>query len=270
MRTAIGQRHGVDLSTVPVDRTPQGATEVRRLQALAYTSDRGIVIPSTVGSLDAGPGEALLAHELTHVAQRARFGPNLPGESTPAGRLLEAEAQSAEMTYRSGSPWRAAVPTESRTATADGRAAGATGGPTLPLAAPTSGTPDADSLAASILDKMSGLTTSASGAGAAPTVFTPSWPAGASAGAAAGGGIQRAVDAPAAPQAAPAPAPQAGPPAAGAAPQGQPGQFSSRPSDQDLSNLTQWLYPLISYRLKGELREGRERAGLATDNYRRW
>jgi hypothetical protein len=30
------------------------------------------------------------------------------------------------------------------------------------------------------------------------------------------------------------------------------------------------MYPLISYKLKGELREGRERAGLVTDHYRRW
>ena len=44
----------------------------------------------------------------------------------------------------------------------------------------------------------------------------------------------------------------------------------ARPSDEDLSNLSRWLYPLIRYRLKGELREDRERAGLLTDHYRRW
>jgi hypothetical protein len=43
-----------------------------------------------------------------------------------------------------------------------------------------------------------------------------------------------------------------------------------RPSDEDLSNLSRWLYPLIRYRLKRELREDRERAGLLTDHYRRW
>ena len=44
----------------------------------------------------------------------------------------------------------------------------------------------------------------------------------------------------------------------------------SRPSDEDLTNLSRWLYPLIKYRLKGDLREDRERAGLITDHYRRW
>jgi hypothetical protein len=46
--------------------------------------------------------------------------------------------------------------------------------------------------------------------------------------------------------------------------------FASRPSDQELTNLSRWLYPLIKYRLKGELRDDRERAGLLTDHYRRW
>jgi hypothetical protein len=45
---------------------------------------------------------------------------------------------------------------------------------------------------------------------------------------------------------------------------------SPRPSDHDLNNLSRWLYPLIRYRLKGELREDRERAGLLTDHYGRW
>ena len=54
------------------------------------------------------------------------------------------------------------------------------------------------------------------------------------------------------------------------APQGAGAEPSPRPSDQDLNNLSRWLYPLIRYRLKGELREDRERAGLLTDHYGRW
>jgi hypothetical protein len=49
-----------------------------------------------------------------------------------------------------------------------------------------------------------------------------------------------------------------------------PNTSGKRPSDQELHNLSYWLYPFISHRLKGELREGRERAGLLTDSYRRW
>jgi hypothetical protein len=45
---------------------------------------------------------------------------------------------------------------------------------------------------------------------------------------------------------------------------------SPKPSDRDLANLSKWLYPLIKFRLKADLREDRERAGLLTDNYRRW
>jgi hypothetical protein len=48
------------------------------------------------------------------------------------------------------------------------------------------------------------------------------------------------------------------------------GPFSTKPSDADLSKLARWLYPLISFRIRGELRENRERAGLLTDSYRRW
>ena len=59
VRTTVGQRHGVDLMNVPVDRTDEGASEAHRLRARAFTSDRAIVIPAAAGSLDAGPGEAL-------------------------------------------------------------------------------------------------------------------------------------------------------------------------------------------------------------------
>ncbi len=104
MRTTIGQRHGVDLMAVPVDRSPQSASEARHVQARAFTSDRAVVIPPEAGSLETGPGAALLAHELTHVAQRARLGGSLPAESTPGARLLETEALSAELALTTGAP----------------------------------------------------------------------------------------------------------------------------------------------------------------------
>jgi hypothetical protein len=75
-----------------------------------------------------------------------------------------------------------------------------------------------------------------------------------------GGPIQRAEEV-AAPAAA-APQPET--------PEHQGHSSMTRPSDEDLTNLSKWLYPLIKYRLKGELREDRERAGLLTDHYRRW
>ncbi len=251
VRATVGARHGVDLTNVPVDRSGAGATEVRRMQARAFTSDRAIVIPSDAGSLEAGPGEALFAHELTHVAQQARFGPNLPPEFTPAGRLLEAEALAAEMAL-APTPLSPLEPPSDRSKP-------------LPLAASPSGGADPDSLAASILDKMSVLSTPAPAAGAT-AVFTPtgsSSPSTAPAPAPApmGGGMQRAEDL--VPTAASAAQPVT-------APEDQDGHFANRPSDQELTNLSLWLYPLIRYRLKGELREDRERAGLLTEHYRRW
>jgi hypothetical protein len=119
-------------------------------------------------------------------------------------------------------------------------------------------------LAASILEKMSVLSTPVSGQGVAE-VFTPSsWSMGAApAPAMTGGGVQRADEVVPSVPAAQASAPPANP--------DQPSQGAmTRPSDEDLTNLSRWLYPLIRYKLKGELREDRERAGLLTDHYRRW
>jgi hypothetical protein len=227
------------------------------------------VIPANVGSLESGPGEALLAHELTHVAQRVRYGPTLPDESAPAGRVLEAEARAAEMVLDTGASLRSmpvAPPRAPDAPTWAGalgdNAAGSDAGTPLPLVAPTATGPDIDLLAASILDRVSALTGQPATPGAT-IEFTPeSWSMGpAPAPAMTGGGIQRAEDV--------AP-PVANPPTPAPKPDEQVAGSMSRPSDEDLTNLSKWLYPLIKYRLKGELREDRERAGLVTDHYRRW
>ena len=114
IRSEIGQRHGVDLSSVPLNRSADGDSEASRMRARAFTSDQGIVIPARVGSVETGSGEALLAHELTHVAQRARYGSTLPSESTPVGRLLEAEALVAERTLYPGPSVSSPLPTSGR------------------------------------------------------------------------------------------------------------------------------------------------------------
>ena len=278
---------------MPADRTPSGGSEAQRLQARAFTPDGGGGSPASAGGVASGPGRSPLAPELTPVAQRVRLDPNLPEEYIPAGRVLEAEALATEMVVggpalpgRVGAPpSRAGVPSQPvavQSLSAPGRSpssgVGPTGtwadttpglqpGPALPLAAPAAGGPDLDALASSILDKMSGLSTP--GAPTEPTVYTPqqaqvisaSWlapspqppPA-----------VQRAPE-PFVQTADPAPSSQVTPPPpdAGAEP-------SKRPTNEDLNNLSRWLYPLIRYQLKGELREDRERAGLLTDHYRRW
>jgi hypothetical protein len=131
----------------------------------------------------------------------------------------------------------------------------------LPLAAAAAGGPDIDSLATSILERMSTLSSPAP-ITETTQVFTPPWSSTPAPAPAAPAPVQRAD---------PLPAPAPGAPApAGSTPDNQAGLFANRPSDQELHNLTRWLYPLIKYRLKGDLREDRERAGLLTDHYRKW
>jgi hypothetical protein len=99
--------------------------------------------------------------------------------------------------------------------------------------------------------------------GQATEVFSTPWSSSpAPAPAPSGGGVQRAEEF-ATPLFSNSPAPAN-------AQQAQASPFGRRPSDQELTNLSRWLYPLIKYRLKGELREDRERAGLLTNHYRRW
>ncbi|HZT67015.1 MAG TPA: DUF4157 domain-containing protein [Acidimicrobiales bacterium] len=93
VRAAVSAQVGVDLSSVPVDRGVETVAQSRRLAAQAYTDDSGVHIPPTVGRLDRSPGRELLAHELTHAAQRIVMG-SVPDERSPAGRRLEAQADS--------------------------------------------------------------------------------------------------------------------------------------------------------------------------------
>jgi hypothetical protein len=46
--------------------------------------------------------------------------------------------------------------------------------------------------------------------------------------------------------------------------------WPDRPSEIDLERMARWLYPIISYRLRSELRDGRIRSGGITDSYQRW
>lgn len=265
VRNEVGQRHGVDLSNVPLDRSPEATSEAYRLRARAFTSERGVVIPDRIGTLESGSGEALLAHELTHVAQRAHYGDSLPSESTPVGRLLEAEALAAEMPLRSGVSTGASPVAQpggtGRLPTAGTRGDGAPGDAAqpLPLVTPSASGPDPESLAATILERMSALSTPAGLAGSTEVFTSHQWAPSSSPAPVSAGSVQRAAEG--STMVAP-----------DQSPNGDQGHSSGkgRPSDEELSNLSRWLYPLIRYRLKGDLREDRERAGLLTDHYRRW
>lgn len=277
VRTEIGMRHGVDLSEVPVDRSPAAATDARLMRARGYSSPAGIVIPPELGSLDSGPGAALLAHELTHVAQQVRLGAHAPDEATPAGRSLEVEALETEMQFAPATRSAAAPAARSvqpgglpatRAAqslpTFSGAGHAAPPPEVLPVAAPPrSAGVDRDTLASMLQD-----ITTAAPAPFSPGLAGPSMPAAPPMATAApvAAGIQRAAEEPS-PSAAPVAA--AAPPGS-AAHDPDAGPFSKRPGDKELEKLAAWLYPLISFKIRTELRDGRERAGMLTDTYGRW
>jgi hypothetical protein len=278
VRAEVGTRFGLDLAHVPVDRSPDAALEAHLAGARAFTTESGIVIPPAAGTLNGGEGAALLAHELTHVAQRARIGRVVPDEASPQGRLLEGEARRTEMVYARGQQLADVLgPPSSPDGAASARslstpsfnppgaslpvvAAHPLSSPsltplssTLPLAASAGSVgPDTEAIANTVLERVSTMIPS-------PAPYTEVF-GGGGMGTPATAGMQRA-------EVSPAPTPAATPPEAAQQPteSGMP-----RPTDEDLTNLSKWLYPLIRYRLKRELREDRERAGLLTDHYRRW
>jgi Domain of unknown function (DUF4157) len=296
VRTMIGQRHGIDLSGVPVERGLEAATRAQRISARAFTSHSGVVIPRAAGSLDSGPGAALLAHELTHIAQRARLGQAMPPEHSPAGRRLEAEALSAELALapprgvpvapgRAGmgqpdggifssygselqpgtiTPMDSFALTQSQAPAPDGHGSPASAAAFPVAAIPASKGVDRAEVEALVRQMTGRLMPAETTAAPAPSfgpasVSAPIGPPAVTPAAA----VQRAANPPP-----PPPPPPAAPPPS--PPKGPRSLWPSRPSDTDLAKMARWLYPLISFKLRGELREGRERSGMVTDTYGRW
>jgi hypothetical protein len=92
VRAEVEQRLGVALGGVDVHRDDATAAAAHELSARAFTTAGQVHLPAHYGPLDAPPARSLLAHELVHVAQQGRLVGELPGEETPLGRALEADA----------------------------------------------------------------------------------------------------------------------------------------------------------------------------------
>lgn len=257
-RIAVGRLYGLDLD-VKIDRTARTALEAHHAGARAFTTASGIFIPPEVGPLNSGPGEALLVHELTHVAQRQRNGGEVPDESSEEGRQLEAEALRNEhffaatrtlpvTTFPVEAPKPPSLPVARPlfpTIPAFGTEPGAVPGGAqdgLPLA--SSGGFDVSAIA----DSVAAMVTERISAPAPPLSSEPAM------------SMQRAEVDTAPAQGSVVPESVETPGTAG----------MDRPPDADLDRLSGWLYPLIRFRLRKELREDRERAGRLTDLYRRW
>ena len=95
---------GADLSGTRVHRGGEASEAATALQARAFTQGNDVYLPATHGPLNSGPARALLAHELTHVAQQRRLGSALPPEASAGGQHLEAEARGMESTAFSEMP----------------------------------------------------------------------------------------------------------------------------------------------------------------------
>lgn len=127
---AVRRIQGVDVSDVPIHRSPEVTDAARSLGARSFTRDAEVFLPMEQGSSDQSAARGLLAHELTHAAQQRTLGSALPAEDSDAGRALEAQAVAAERWARglgaepaagSGTgfstgpswtaPWHAATPT---------------------------------------------------------------------------------------------------------------------------------------------------------------
>ncbi|MGC5661150.1 eCIS core domain-containing protein [Micromonospora sp. WMMD723] len=96
------QRYGVDVAAVPVWRGAAATEAVQQAGARAATRGGEVLLPASVGPLDAPPARALLAHELAHVVQQRAFGATPPAESSGTGRDLEARALAAEHAFGDG------------------------------------------------------------------------------------------------------------------------------------------------------------------------
>lgn len=109
MRASLEPQLQLDLSEVRVHRGEDSARLAVELDARAFTAGGEVHVPASHGSLESGPGRALLAHELVHVAQQRRIGPNLPAEDSPLGRELETQARLVEQSWSSSISHRAAT-----------------------------------------------------------------------------------------------------------------------------------------------------------------
>lgn len=81
---------GIDLGFVPLNRAPEVARTASQLGARAYTQRGSVHVPDDLGGLDRHDNEALVMHELAHVAQeRSGAVPSEPDEWERQAALLE-------------------------------------------------------------------------------------------------------------------------------------------------------------------------------------
>ncbi len=267
---------GQQLDDVKVHRGPDVGEAAQAIDAKAFTTGGEVFMPDWHGSTSSGEGRDILRHELTHVAQQRTLGTDLPGEDTPAGRALEAEARSVGGQGPATSSPVSTRPVAARHVTASRRPSA---GPAQRLAgvappdpvrrlsppavaspAPSVAAPVAESSAAQ-LAIVAQVQAAAAGAGV-PAHRSGTAPAGPPVSAVAGAGASGAPGAPDV-QRLPDAGATAGPTVSSAAtpPPAQPSPDAGR----DLDELARRLYPKFRTRLRHDLLADRERSGRLFD-----
>lgn len=92
----LRRMHGIDVSDVAVDRGPDAGRQAHAIGTRAFTRDGQVAMPLDEGPFERPQTRALLAHELTHVAQQRALGSSLPTEDSAFGLSLEAQAAAVE------------------------------------------------------------------------------------------------------------------------------------------------------------------------------
>jgi hypothetical protein len=92
----VGRATGVDVGDTIIDRSPDVTGRAVAMGAVAFTDGSIVHLPAELGDV-AQPGtRAVVAHELTHVAQQRLRPSAMPDESSAEGQLLEAEARAVQ------------------------------------------------------------------------------------------------------------------------------------------------------------------------------
>ena len=104
---------GVDVTGVRIDRSPEVTERAAAMGAIAFTDGDTVHLPSELGPHDEGSTRAVLAHELTHVAQRRSGAGPTPDEHSADGIELEHQARAVQRAVDDRTP---VVPSFLRTA----------------------------------------------------------------------------------------------------------------------------------------------------------
>jgi hypothetical protein len=102
--SAVTSATGIDVGDAVIVRSAEVDDRASALGALAFTDGAAVHLPSSAGAIETSSAKALIAHELTHIAQHRRLDGNIPHEDSDIGRSLEFEARSVERSFGSGTP----------------------------------------------------------------------------------------------------------------------------------------------------------------------